>query len=124
MNTKLLGFIFVLFLCFGSVQAQKKAPGSKSKNLANQVVQVIKKKRSLAETENPKAVAAITTFLLGPFGAHRIYLGTDAKVPIFYTLTLGGGLGILPIVDLVCILSAEDISSYYDNPRIFMWNVP
>lgn len=124
MNLKVLGLFFGLVLCFGSVQAQKKAPGFKSKSLVNQVVQVIKKKRSISETENPKAVAAITTVLLGPFGAHRIYLGTDVKVPLFYTLTLGGGLGILPIVDLVCILTADDISKYYDNPHVFMWNAP
>ena len=124
MNLKVLGLFFGLVLCFGSVQAQKKAPGTKSKGLVNQVVQVIKKKRPISETENPKVVAAITTVVLGPFGAHRIYLGTDVKVPLFYTLTLGGGLGILPIVDLVCILTADDISKYYDNPHVFMWNAP
>jgi len=72
--------------------------------------------------ENPRLVAVLLTLALGPFGAHRIYLGTDVKVPVFYTLTLGGGLGILPVIDLLHLLLTKDISVYYDNPRIFMWS--
>jgi len=72
--------------------------------------------------ENPRLVAILLTLTLGPFGAHRIYLGTDVKVPVFYTLTLGGGLGILPVIDLLHIVFTKDISVYYDNPRIFMWS--
>lgn len=72
--------------------------------------------------ENPRLVAILLTVALGPFGAHRIYLGTDVKVPVFYTLTLGGGLGILPVIDLLHLVFTKDISVYYDNPRIFMWS--
>ncbi|NQX92591.1 MAG: NINE protein [Flavobacteriales bacterium] len=86
-----------------------------------EVTQVIKFKKKLEVTENPRAVAAITTVLLGPFGAHRIYLGTETKVPIFYTLTLGGGLGILPLIDLICILTTKDLEQYYNNPKVIMW---
>lgn len=73
------------------------------------------------EQENPRAVAAALTVLAGPFGAHRIYLGTTEWVPVFYTLTLGGGLGVLPFIDLVYILVKNDISGCYHNPHIFMW---
>lgn len=72
--------------------------------------------------ENPRLVAILLTLTLGPFGAHRIYLGTNVKVPVFYTLTLGGGLGILPVIDLLHLIFTKDISVYYDNPRIFMWS--
>ena len=43
--------------------------------------------------ENPRAVAALLCATLGVFGVHRMYLGTDVKVPVFYTLTIGGGVG-------------------------------
>ncbi|MFZ6053166.1 NINE protein [Halocola ammonii] len=72
--------------------------------------------------ENPRLVSILLTLALGPFGAHRIYLGTDVKVPVFYTLTLGGGLGILPVIDLLHLVFTKDISVYYNNPRIFMWS--
>ncbi len=72
--------------------------------------------------ENPKAVAAALTVMMGPFAAHRIYLGTSAKVPVFYTLTLGGGLGALPIIDLILILAAKDLSIYYNKDSIFLWS--
>ncbi|MGB1031620.1 MAG: NINE protein, partial [Flavobacteriales bacterium] len=87
------------------------------------VVNQLKHRRALKAQENPRVVAAITTVLLGPFGAHRIYLGTSAKVPVFYTVTLGGGLGVLPIIDLLCILTVKEISRYYNNENIFMWAV-
>ena len=54
--------------------------------------------------ENPKVVALVLTGTLGVFGAHRIYLGTDPRIPVFYTITLGGGLGVLPAVDFLVIL--------------------
>ena len=71
--------------------------------------------------ENTRLVATILTLTLGPFGAHRLYLGTEAIVPIFYTVTLGGGLGILPVIDLFHILLTKDLSRYYNNGRVFMW---
>ena len=73
--------------------------------------------------QNPKATAIALTLTLGPFGMHRIYLGTSFSVPIFYTLTLGGGLGILPLSDLLVIIFTKDISKYYNNTHIFMWDV-
>lgn len=73
------------------------------------------------KSKSPKLTAAALTITLGPFGAHRIYLGTSYSVPIFYTLTLGGGLGVLPITDLALILLSDDLSKYYNNSYVFMW---
>jgi TM2 domain-containing membrane protein YozV len=73
-------------------------------------------------SENPRLVGAILCIALGTFGMHRIYYGTDVKVPIFYTLTLGGGLGMLPAIDLLHILFVRDLTRFYNNPRIFMWS--
>ncbi len=72
--------------------------------------------------ENPKVVALILPGTLGAFGAHRIYLGTDPKIPIFYTITLGGGLGVLPAIDFFVLLFSKDLSKYYHNDKIFMWS--
>lgn len=74
-----------------------------------------------AKAENQKLTAILLTIALGPFGAHRLYLGTDFKVPIVYTLTLGGGLGILPAIDLIILLLNKDISPYQHNTKVFMW---
>ena len=79
---------------------------------------------SFEECIQPASVrptAMLITILTGPFGGHRIYLGTSEKVPIFYALTLGGGLGILPLIDLICISFTKDLSRYYGNNKIFMW---
>lgn len=103
-----------------SVQTQKLTIQNKQNKrlvqqfILNKIVPKIKK-------ENPKLIALALTATLGPFGAHRIYLGTDPKVPIFYTITLGGGLGVLPAIDFIAILLTKDISVYYDNNKIFMW---
>jgi hypothetical protein len=70
--------------------------------------------------ENPRLVAALLDISLGLFGAHRLYLGTDVKVPVFYTLTIGGG-GVLWIIDLGLILFTKDLTPYMDNPHVFMW---
>lgn len=44
---------------------------------------------------------ALYAVALWPFGVHRLYLGTEAKIPVIYTLTLGGGIGILPLIDTI-----------------------
>jgi hypothetical protein len=71
--------------------------------------------------ENPRVVASVLCIAVGPFGGHRLYLGTDEKVPVAYTLTLGGGLGILPIIDLGHIIFSKDLSKYRGNKKVIMW---
>lgn len=82
----------------------------------------LKLKIAQKKEENPRLIGALLAVALGPFGAHRIYLGTNTKVPVFYTLTLGGGLGVLPAIDLFCILFTKDLERYYANDNIFMWS--
>jgi TM2 domain-containing membrane protein YozV len=71
-------------------------------------------------SENPRAVAIILDITLGILGMHRLYLGTDLKVPILYTLTFGGG-GILWLADLGLLIFTKDITPYMNNPSVFMW---
>lgn len=74
----------------------------------------------LAKSENPRLVAIALDISLGLFGMHRLYLGTDVKVPIAYTLTFGGG-GVLWLADLVMLIATPDITPYMNNPHFFMW---
>lgn len=72
-------------------------------------------------SENPRAVAIILDITLGLLGMHRLYLGTDLKVPILYTLTFGGG-GVLWLADLGLLIFTKDISHFMNNPNVFMWS--
>lgn len=72
--------------------------------------------------ENTRFVSVVLTIALGFFGAHRLYLGTNWKVPIVYTLTLGGGLGILPAIDLIMLLFSKDLTKFQGNTKVFMWS--
>ena len=74
--------------------------------------------------ENERLMSVLLAVALGPFGGHRLYLGTGAKVPIIYTLTLGGGFGVLPLIDLVHLLLKKDLEPYRTNTQVFMWAKP
>ncbi len=68
-----------------------------------------------------KATTIVLILLTGPLGGHRLYLGTKPIVPIVYTLTLGGGVGILPFIDLVVVCFSKDMKRFENNDKIFMW---
>jgi TM2 domain-containing membrane protein YozV len=75
---------------------------------------------SIPVKEDPRLVAIALNILLGPLGVHRLYLGTDLKVPILYTLTFGGG-GVVWVIDLGFLIFSKDISRFKNNKRFFMW---
>lgn len=64
--------------------------------------------------------AILFTVFTGFFGGHRIYFGTHHRTPILYSITLGG-LGILPLIDLVNIIFTKDLSTFENVPQIIMW---
>lgn len=70
-----------------------------------------------------RALAAAMAVTLGPFGAHRLYLGTTPKVPLLYGLTFGG-FGVLVLIDLGHILFTKDLSVYRDSRQVLMWAKP
>lgn len=72
-------------------------------------------------SKRSKLLAILADILAGPLGGHRIYLGTKPYVPVVYALTLGGGIGVLPVIDLFVIVFTRDLSKYEDNPKILMW---
>ncbi|MFO7878427.1 MAG: NINE protein [Bacteroidota bacterium] len=68
-----------------------------------------------------KLIAIAADILTGPLGGHRIYLGTEPWVPVVYALTLGGGMGFLPLADLFVIIFTPDLNRYTDNSQFIMW---
>lgn len=74
-------------------------------------------------SQRKRAIASALAFPVpfGFLGAHRIYLGTKPYVPVVYVGTLGGCVGILPLIDFVTLIANKDISRFQQNPRIFMW---
>lgn len=70
-----------------------------------------------------RALAAALAVTLGPFGAHRIYLGTPPKIPVLYSLTFGG-FGVLVLIDLGHILFTRDLSPFLESDKVLMWAEP
>lgn len=73
------------------------------------------------KTIHKKAIAVTLAVTLGVFGVHRLYLGTSTKVPIIYTLTLGGGFGVLVVSDIIAIIATKNLEGFSPNPNVFMW---
>lgn len=71
--------------------------------------------------ESKRIVAIALCVTLGPFGMHRLYLGTQPQVPAMYAVTLGGGLGVLTVIDLFHLVFSKDISRFKNNPKVIMW---
>lgn len=67
-----------------------------------------------------KFTAIVFAILTGPLGGHRVYLGTTTKVPLIYTITLGG-FGTMVVADIIAILVTKNISEYENNNHLFMW---
>lgn len=90
--------------------------------IADGVVQKWALKKALENpNRNHKVNAILLAIALGPFGVHRLYLGTHPRVPVIYTLTLGGGLGILPFADIIALLATDNVGQYMNNDKVIMW---
>lgn len=70
--------------------------------------------------ENTRLISSALAVLLGPFGAHRLYLGTNTRVAVVYGLTFGG-FGMLAMLDLGHLLLTKDLAPYRNNDQVFMW---
>lgn len=71
--------------------------------------------------ENARLISSSLAVLLGPFGAHRLYLGTTPKVAVLYGVTFGG-FGVLALVDLGHLIFTKDLDRYRNSDRVFMWS--
>ncbi len=93
---------------------------------ANKVQSVITSRMKVIETIKAqhgvkKGWALLILLLTGPLGGHRIYLGSPVYIPLVYTATIGGGFGILPLLDAIAILFTNDLSKFINNDKIIMW---
>ena len=122
------GLFCIVLVLFLGVQNRAFACQNNELNPGTPISQKLKSVLQKAEEKlkhHPKAEKLVLTGLvvtLGAFGVHRLYLGTKEHIPYVYTLTLGGGFYIVPLVDLVLILSAKDLDKYKNNPHFIMWN--
>lgn len=114
----LLCFLFLGISTFGQESFGRNSPlkGASQEKFNNR--KIVQKLRTL---DNQRAVAIGLDVSLGLFGVHRMYLGTDLKVPVIYTATIGGG-GVLWLVDLGLLIAVKDLTLFKDNPNVFMWN--
>ena len=75
---------------------------------------------------NNDIVAVLLTWLLGPFGIHRIYMGSTSLTWLWYTLLSFIGVGVvLAVIDLVFeiigVADGSGLGKYNDNPNLIMW---
>lgn len=79
-----------------------------------------------SKLKSKKRIAAVLAFPFpfGLLGLHRVFLGTKPYIPFVYIGTLGGCFLILPIIDFITILSAneEEFKKFENNPKVFMWS--
>jgi TM2 domain-containing membrane protein YozV len=117
-NILLLAFLFFGISTFAQDAANNigSAKGPSIAKFNNR--KIIQKLRTF---DNQRAVAIGLDISLGLFGVHRMYLGTDLKVPVIYTVTIGGG-GALWVVDLGLLIAVKDLTPFKNNPNVFMWN--
>jgi TM2 domain-containing membrane protein YozV len=70
-----------------------------------------KLKRTINTTENRGVIAFLLAFLLGPFGAHRFYVGKNGSAVIMLVLSLTiFGLfitGIWSLIDMIMIICGK-----------------
>lgn len=117
-------FIFSLFLFLSiSTMSFSRSLASdlseRNHRIDNPVIQKIKE--NIAQKRKLIAAGLACPVPFGILGLHRIYLGTRPFVPLVYIGTLGGCLGILPLIDMVVILIEKDTERFDQNSRIFMW---
>jgi hypothetical protein len=123
----MLRFILILILYFTTIAL--KANDQCSELSSVEISSLVQEQNLVFQFSDTLATPAIKylrvkailfTIFTGFLGGHRIYLGTHHRTPIIYSLTFGG-LGILPLIDLVHLIFTEDLSIYQDKSQIIMW---
>jgi len=119
----ILILLFGISSCLASANVQLDIPYTPSKSLPTfSELQHFIDSSSSIKPRAKKLKAVLLAVFLGHFGVHRIYLGTTPNVPIVYSLTLGGGFGLLPLLDIVAILSSKNLDEFSNNNQVFMWS--
>lgn len=124
---KILLFSGLLLSCPGASAQASDSLTTDSISIASITEPVIKDPSAQVPDDRPvvkpkrRLVAALLCLALGPFGMHRLYLGTKPHVAAAYTLTLGGGIGLVPLIDFFFIVFDPNLYKYKDNNKFIMW---
>ena len=135
-------FLFILFVSFvaaiaapqssyavvtvkGSASAHLAASGTVTKTAIHQFKRpsrfkmwALKTMARATGSDNNVIIALLLTFFLGGLGIHRVYLGSQPIMILWYVITIGGIFGILPLIDFFRILFSG--TSHYDNNNSFI----
>ncbi len=120
----LILFLFIVFFSFAKESNSLVLEQNITKNisLGNDTSKIIiNEQGDTIYLVKRKFTAILLTILTGPLGGHRLYLGTKPIVPIMYAVTLGGGLLVIPILDLFAIIFTKDLSKFENNDKVLMW---
>ncbi|MDG1477815.1 MAG: TM2 domain-containing protein [Vicingaceae bacterium] len=119
----------LIFVCFIFFSLSIHADNGSIKLTQEQYEIIIEAQLELEQLISEKATpkvkfkrgkAILLTVFTGFLGGHRIYLGTHQRTPVLYSITLGG-LGILPLIDMINIIFTKDLEKFEDTPQIIMW---
>lgn len=121
---KILVFLFFSFLCLnlqadnGSIKLTQEQYELIIEAQLEFEKLAVDKSKNRVKFKRGKAI--LLTVFTGFLGGHRIYLGTHQRTPVLYSITLGG-LGILPLIDLINITFTKDLQKFEGVPQIIMW---
>lgn len=68
--------------------------------------------------DNDQIVAILLAFFLGGLGIHRVYLGSQPIIILWYLITLGGFFGLIPLIDFIRLIMGQ-VDHYRDNDSLF-----
>jgi len=68
--------------------------------------------------DDKSLIGALICFLLGGLGIHRVYLGSKPIIILWYILTLGGFVGLIPLIDLIRLIMGQ-ADHYQGNNSLF-----
>lgn len=119
-------FLWLLLACAMASGARASGPFRAGETVSLEALDSLVRSVAPADSagsvgENTRWVSSALAVVLGPFGAHRLYLGTTPKVAIIYGITFGG-FGVLALLDLGHLLFSKDLEPYRNNDRVFMWS--
>ncbi len=91
---------------------------NKAKFEKGRLFKLDRKKKFGGETDNEGIVGAILALVLGGIGIHRVYLGSEPIIILWYILTIFGIFGIIPLIDFFRLL-LQGSAHYKGNNSLF-----
>lgn len=117
----LLGhLVFTLLLSAARAHGAGPYQGRSVEEALQEAVAIAASDTLLGEEPPSRALTAALAIALGPFGGHRILLGTSPVIPVVYGITFGG-FGLLVLIDLGHILFTHDLRGYMNDRHVLMW---